>query len=197
MEAAADLGLDRSSPDVMEISGDRGGRISRVEELSRGKAGVGLTLQFRSGIACGVGLEGRRLGVNANFEAMEISRCSTGRGPDDEESADVGWGEHLAGLQVCSSRSEPLTVGGFEIEMAEVDAEGVHSHRTKETGLMVPCVIGGRVGQAAMRARWPRASWRILRPRSEGATCLRALSDCSWFVDPYWSLSDGNISLSY
>lgn len=134
MEAAADLGLDRSSPDVMEISGDRGGRISRVEELSRGKAGVGLTLQFRSGIACGVGLEGRRLGVNANFEAMEISRCSTGRGPDDEESADVGWGEHLAGLQVCSSRSEPLTVGGFEIEMAEVDAEGVHSHRTKETG---------------------------------------------------------------
>ena len=136
LTAVADpaLVVDRGSPDVMGLSGERGDRVSQVEELSRVKAAIGLTVLLRGDVACGVALEGRKAGANANFETMTLSRCSTGRGSDDRESAEAGWGGHMSGVHLCSSRDDPFDVGGFEIETREVEDDGVSDRSQTERG---------------------------------------------------------------
>ena len=119
------IGLSRGSPDIAELSGSRGALITRVEEIARGKAAIGLSVLYRDGVACGVALEGRKLAKNANFETRTVSRCSTGRGSSDSETAEVSWREHLGGFRVCLSQEERETVAGLDIEARAVDETGV------------------------------------------------------------------------
>ena len=122
--ATADLAISRHAPDVADLSGERGDRIESTKELSRGKAGIGLTIISRGDVSCGVALEGRTLGVNGNFETERYSRCRSGEGRNDEKTLELSYRAHMTGLRVCTSRDDPIRIGGFEIVGGEIDDEG-------------------------------------------------------------------------
>lgn len=122
--ATAELAISRHAPDVANLSGERGDWIESGKELSRGKAGIGLTIISRGGVSCGVALEGRTLGVNGNFETERYSRCRSGEGYNDEEALELSYRAHMTGLRVCTSRDDPIRIGGFEIVGGEIDDDG-------------------------------------------------------------------------
>jgi hypothetical protein len=122
--AHADFAISRKSPDIAAVSGERGDRVSTAKEISRGKAGIGLTLFFAGEISCGVALEGRKLGKNANFETEKLNFCSGGRGARHDKTLEVRYGWHLTGLRVCTSTDEPARIGGFEIAGGKLDEAG-------------------------------------------------------------------------
>lgn len=136
--AAADLVIEGQA-DIARVSGARGERALGPKEISRGKAGVALTIFYRDGISCGVALEGRRLGANANFETEKLSFCSGGRGRGTEETADARYREHLVGFRVCTARDDaegdPARIGKFEIAAVEIDENGLvgRSGRTERS----------------------------------------------------------------
>lgn len=122
--AYADLAIGRHARDIADLSGDRGDRIESAKEISRGKAGIGLTIISRGGVSCGVALEGHTIGVNGNFETERLSRCRTGEGQNDDETLTLSYRAHMTGFRVCTSRDEPLRIGGFEIVGGEIDEDG-------------------------------------------------------------------------
>ena len=122
--AMADLSVSHHAPDIADLSGERGDRIDGPKETSRGKAGIGLTIISRGGVSCGVALEGRTLGVNGNFETERHSRCRSGEGHNDEETLDLSYRAHMTGFRVCTSRDDPVHIGGFEIVGGDIDKTG-------------------------------------------------------------------------
>lgn len=122
--ASAELSISRGAPDVAELSGERGDRIDGPKEISRGKAGIGLTIISRGGVSCGVALEGHTLGVNGNFETERYSRCRTGDGRNGDDELTLSYRAHVTGFRACASRAEPSHIGGFEITGGEIDGEG-------------------------------------------------------------------------
>lgn len=130
--AVAGLAISSHAPHIAGLSGERGDQVSTQREISRGKAATALTLISRDDIACGIALEGRKLGVNANFETERLDRCSSGKGRVSEETADVWIREHIVGVRVCTSLTEPVAIAGFEIAGVEVDEDGL-SKRSPRT----------------------------------------------------------------
>lgn len=122
--AMADLSVSQHAPDIANLSGERGDRIDGPKEVSRGKASIGLTIISRGGISCGVALEGHTLGVNGNFETERYSRCRSGEGRNSEEALDLSYRAHMTGFRVCTSRDDPIHIGGFEIAGGDLDEAG-------------------------------------------------------------------------
>lgn len=122
--AHADFSVSRRGPIIADLTGERGDRVSTAKEISRGKAGIGLTLFYAGEISCGVALEGRKLGKNANFETEKYSFCSGGKGARHDETLEVRYGWHLTGFRVCTGADEPTRIAGFEIAGGKLDEAG-------------------------------------------------------------------------
>lgn len=83
-----------------------------------------MTLISRGGVSCGVALEGRTLGVNGNFETERYSRCRSGEGRNSEEALELSYRAHMTGFRVCTSRDDPIRIGGFEVVGGDLDEAG-------------------------------------------------------------------------
>lgn len=123
--AQADLAISLHAPEIAELSGERGQRISSPKELARGKAATTFTVTKRNNISCRFAFEGRKLGANANFETEELDYCSTGKGRESNDTLSVSIREHIVGLRVCTSRNAPVRIGGFEVEASEIGDQGL------------------------------------------------------------------------
>lgn len=123
--ASADFVISNHAPDIAYLTGQRGDRTSSAMELSRGKAGTALTLVSRNNISCGIALEGRKLGVNANYETERLQRCDGGKGSSKTRTLDARAQNHIVGFRVCTSRDTPVRIGGFEIATRQIDDRGL------------------------------------------------------------------------
>jgi hypothetical protein len=119
----AEVTTSGSSPTTAGITGYRGDDISRERELSRGKGVIKLSLREQKDRACALEIEGKRVGLNADFEREQADRCSGSGTTGTSTSARFGY--YITSVAVCTASRQPRSVQGFEIETVKVTRRGV------------------------------------------------------------------------
>lgn len=114
----ADMTTPSGSPSRADISGARGDDIETID-FSRGKGLISISGEKNPMGTCRIEIQGKRLGLNADFETLSAGHCLPST--DEAFSVDAHYGYYITGLRVCTSRSPHEMVTGIEIESRIID----------------------------------------------------------------------------